>query len=179
MIDGLYGGSMRPWHAETLRLIGERIRKTRFARGYSMKIAHEIRARYGVKLDPSYLSRIERGKTEIPLRTLLAISDYFGLKPAFLLDSATGNNNRGTDYIFMDPQLVQYLIRLKEVLGEENAREYLQDLLSDVMKLIDNVLPQKLQIEAANPQPNVRIMPNQGLGEGESIGDRGGDKQAN
>ena len=70
----------------TLKLIGGRIRKLRFAKGETMKVAYFIRAEYGVKLDPSYLSRIERGKTEIPLRTLLAISHYYGIKPGALLD---------------------------------------------------------------------------------------------
>ncbi len=115
-----------------------------------MKIATDIRAQYGVKLDPSYLSRIERGKTEIPLRTLLAIADYFEIRPGFLLDYAPSDSPKGTEYVFMDPQLVQYIIRLKELLGEENAREHLQDLLRDILKLVNSLSPTIVQSTSSN-----------------------------
>ena len=140
-------------HSELLNVIGERIRKTRSARGVSMKIAHDIRAKYGVKLDPSYLSRIERGKTEIPLRTLLAISDYFGIKPAYLIEHSSTDSPTGTEYVFMDPQLVQLLIRLREALGEELAREHLQDTLKDILKLLDqiNAGNKRVKVTAARP----------------------------
>ena len=147
-------------HADWLIEIGGRIRKTRFARGVSMKIAHEIRQKYGVKLDPSYLSRIERGKTEIPLRTLFAISDYFGIKPAQLIDFSNVESSRGTEYIFMDPELVQYLSRLRDVLGEENARTHLQDLLKDILKLLEAALPEKSVLQAARPQEKTEVEEN-------------------
>src|SRR5690606_14986992 len=62
-------------HTEILRGIGNRIRQARLRRGLSLQIAHRIRDRADIKLDPSRLSRIERGQAELRLRTLLALAD--------------------------------------------------------------------------------------------------------
>jgi transcriptional regulator with XRE-family HTH domain len=63
--------------SDVSKLIGERLRKERLKRGLSMAVAREVRQIYCVKIDSSYLSRIELGKTEIPLRTLFALADYY------------------------------------------------------------------------------------------------------
>ena len=85
-------GAMQGKMEDNLRSIGERLRRIREATGKNMTIAHEIRSRYNVKIDPSYLSRMERGKVEIPLRTLYALADYFKVSPGCLIDPEfTGN----------------------------------------------------------------------------------------
>ena len=70
--------------------IGARLREKRQEKGLSMAVARLIRAEYGVKLDPSYLSRIERGKNEIPLRTLCALADFYQTTVEELVRDASG-----------------------------------------------------------------------------------------
>ena len=74
-----------PGYQERLDLLGNRLRTLRRARGLSLRLADQVRARYDVKLDPSYLSRVERGRAALPLRTLCALADYFAVEPAALL----------------------------------------------------------------------------------------------
>jgi len=128
-------------HKELLKNIGEKIRKARFARGVSMNIALEIRERYGVKLDSSYLSRIERGKAEIPLRTLAAVANYFNLEPAYFLDFKNKANASGTEYIERDPGLVELLIRLRDLLGPDKAQDHLKHLLKDIFRILEAAGP--------------------------------------
>ena len=138
---------MNAAHKENLKLIGERIRKLRFARGDSMKIAFEIRAKYGVKLDPSYLSRIERGKTEIPLRTLYAISDYFDLKPTYLMDGNQDNDRK------IDPLVESKILDLTKKIGPEKLFDLLNvaekigramtDNKTETMPLVSSMLENK------------------------------------
>jgi transcriptional regulator with XRE-family HTH domain len=61
-------------YRNALNRIGERLRIVRERKGLNMTIALEIRDRYRVAIDPSYMSRMERGKAEIPLRTLVAFA---------------------------------------------------------------------------------------------------------
>ena len=122
---------------QSLLRIGERIRQIREARGMHMTIAHEIRTKYGVKIDPSYLSRMERGKAEIPLRTLFAIADYFDVHPAHLIDPSSSGNAAGIDFVFTDPELVENLIRLKNNIGEVNTRYHMKLFAKQVLHLVE------------------------------------------
>lgn len=128
--------------------IGQRIRQIRQARGLPQRIAEEIRFKYGVKLSSNYLSRMERGDTEIPLRTLFALADYLGVHPSHLIDPNTSGNPAGVDYIFTDPELVEYLIRLKHNLGEAKARQHLKILLREILVLMEEI---NLNQTAARP----------------------------
>ena len=65
-------------HAEVLKELGKRIRAKRLECGETLQVAFEIRAGYGVKIDPSSLSKIECGKTETTMRTLFAIAGFYG-----------------------------------------------------------------------------------------------------
>lgn len=77
--------------------------------GSLMKIADAVRRKYGVKLDGSYLSRMLRGKVEIPLRTLLALCDYLGVNPGMMLDAAGGDD--------ADPETLVALIAADQQTG--------------------------------------------------------------
>ena len=73
-------------HKDIMKEIGKRLRVLRRKRGLSMRLALDVRNEDGIKLDPSYLSRMERGRVEIPLRTLLALADFFQVSPGWLIE---------------------------------------------------------------------------------------------
>ncbi len=98
-----------------LLLLGRRLRALRRSRGLSMRMADEVRLRFGVRLDPSHLSRVERGRTGLPLRTLFALAAYFEVDPARLIEP----EEKG-----------EQVDRTGELLGR------LEGLLADAMKLV-------------------------------------------
>jgi transcriptional regulator with XRE-family HTH domain len=145
-------------HEEILLTIGEKLRELRQSRGLSMNIARDIRAHYGVKIDSSYLSRIERGKTEIPLRTLFALSDYFEVHPAYFLENVSAfKKANDIDYITLDQLLVQDLKQLKETVGEKKARQHLREHMNSILGMIQELLAPPsgpsggLELRAARP----------------------------
>lgn len=145
---------MLPQHEKILQTIGEKLRTLRQARGLSMNIARDIRANYGVKIDSSYLSRIERGKTEIPLRTLFALADYFAVHPCTLLENVSSFKKADNiDFISMDPILVQALVELKTKVGEKKAREYLRDHTNSMLRMMHEIQTEDgLELKAARPE---------------------------
>lgn len=147
---------MLPQHAQILQTIGEKLRALRQAKGLSMNIARDIRANYGVKIDSSYLSRIERGKTEIPLRTLFALADYFEVHPCSLLENVSAfKKANNIDFISLDPNLVNVLIELKEKVGEQKAREYLRNHTNSTLTMMREISPgEGLELKAARPEPD-------------------------
>ncbi len=132
--------------------IGGRLRKLRMDRNLSMRVAFRVRSDYGIKIDPSYLSRIERGKVEIPLRTLFALADFYDVSPGWLIDpevnravavQVDGDGESigvsvppGTEYVLANANLLQDLKTLGTKFGEDTARKYLQDFLSHILSLI-------------------------------------------
>ena len=124
-----------------VKKIGERLRNVRETRGRNMTIAREIRERYGVKIDPSYLSRMERGKAEIPLRTLFALADYYEVEVASLLDPSTTGDAADIEYILSDPDLVRTLTLLKLELGEPLARHHIKRSIEQLLELRKTMRP--------------------------------------
>ena len=125
-----------------VKKIGERLRNVRETRGKNMTIAREIRERYGVKIDPSYLSRMERGKAEIPLRTLFALADYYSVEVASLLDPSASGDTADVDYLLTDPDLVKILTHLKLELGENLARHHIKRSIEQLLELRKNTNPE-------------------------------------
>ena len=139
-----------------LKDIGVRIKAPRAGRGLTLTaLSTELRAKYGVKIDAGYLSKIENGKAEIPLRTLFAIADYFEMSPTKLLgddgrndgprdsgDGAvgvqdvvlkpvTGMQNDAPEMalvlgILNKPSFIRDLRTLKNQVGETRALRYVQ-----------------------------------------------------
>ena len=133
--------------------IGERIRKLREAKGRSMSIADDIRAEYAVKLDASYLSRMELGKAQIPLRTIFALADYFKINPALLIDPDILGDMAGVDFLAQDETLLKNLIRLKEGLGDEKTRNHLLRFTSQLLEVMeDSSAVQKTRLRASRRQ---------------------------
>ena len=147
---------MLPQHEQILKTIGEKLRELRQAQGLSMNIARDIRAKYGVKIDSSYLSRIERGKTETPLRTLFALSDYFKVHPSYLLENVSAfKKTNSIDFIATDPPLVQDIIELKGKVGEKKVREFLRTTMKSILGIVREISPNEgLELKAARPEAN-------------------------
>ncbi len=117
--------------------IGKKIREIRTSRGLNTNVAYEIRQRYQVKIDPSYLSRMERGKAEIPLRTLFALADFYDINPGELLDREWVNSSiKGLERFLNDRELIQGMDEMKNRLGESKARDHLKRFINQTISLL-------------------------------------------
>jgi transcriptional regulator with XRE-family HTH domain len=105
--------------------VGERLRRLRESRGESMAVARLIRERFGVKLDPSYLSRMERGRAEIPLRTLFALARYYGVAPADLVHLEEFQHGGPLEDVLSQPDLKSELEELYGILGKDQLLQLL------------------------------------------------------
>ena len=119
--------------------IGNRMRRLRKSNGLSMAMAYRLRTDYEIKIDPSYLSRIERGRVEIPLRTICAVAKFFEVSPAELVDPCASDAPRGVEYILEDPNIIEDLRLLREKLGEEEAKNYIRRFLLQLLGIIRRV----------------------------------------
>ncbi len=102
-----------------------------------MSVAKTIRERYGVKLDPSYLSRMERGKAEIPLRTLFALARYYDADPRDLVYLEDFSDPDPAQYLFLQPDVKAVLQSLHERLGKDHLIELLWMYFRFVNRTLD------------------------------------------
>lgn len=119
---------------DIFRIIGSRIRATRKERDIKMTIADEVRAAYKVKLNPSYLSKMERGKVAIPLKTLLALADFYQVHPSLWIDPIPDGAGKELAYLFQNPRLVELLATLRELAGEDEAVDMLATYVEQLNK---------------------------------------------
>ncbi|MEQ8352405.1 MAG: helix-turn-helix transcriptional regulator [Leptospiraceae bacterium] len=109
---------------ELISRFGQDVKLYRENRGLRMSdAAEDLRKRYGLKIDQSYLSRIESGQVDIKLKHFLALADYLQLDISSLVASLTAPS--GIEYIARDPYVFRSLIRLREELGPEDALQTL------------------------------------------------------
>lgn len=73
--------SISPKHDKYKKLIGEKIAEVRKPRGYS-----QAQLSYDAEIDLSTLSRLERGKLNFTIDTILKIADVLKVDPLLLLD---------------------------------------------------------------------------------------------
>lgn len=75
---------------ELKKRIGQTLREIREERG--LKLAHTANYRHklGIKIDPSYLSRMETGMVEIPMRTLYPLVKNYGINLGEFFARCTG-----------------------------------------------------------------------------------------
>ncbi len=90
-----------------------------------MAVAKIIRERFGVKLDASYLSRMERGKVEIPLRTLFACAKYYEIDPCDLIRSDEHVGESPVQHMLLQPDLKSAFELLYQEIGKDNLVELL------------------------------------------------------
>lgn len=99
---------------------GQDVKLYRESRGLRMTdAANDLRKSYGIKIDQSYLSRIESGQVDLKLKHFLAIADYLELDVAQLIASLTAPS--GVEYLGEDPYVFRSLLRLKAELGQKEA----------------------------------------------------------
>ncbi|MCB1308443.1 MAG: helix-turn-helix transcriptional regulator [Leptospiraceae bacterium] len=121
-------------HEKQLKEIGQRLRAVRKARGLPMRIAATIRERYGVKLDQSYLSRMERGESEVPLRTLFALADFFEVDPCDLL--RPNAHRTSSELILKTPVIQKQLDLLMEYLPERQLVRIIESCLNAIWQAL-------------------------------------------
>ena len=107
-----------------------------------MAIAATIRENYGVSLDASYLSRMERGKAEIPLRTLYALCLHYEITPEEIMRETWGPGDSTLAYralCLADERLGGHFAELVRIYGPESAARVLffvvraaKDILNEV-----------------------------------------------
>ena len=90
-----------------------------------MAVAKTIRERFGVKLDPSYLSRMERGRAEIPLRTLFALARYYDVAPGDLVYIEECQGGGPLDEVLSQPDLKSELQELYDEFGRDQLLQLL------------------------------------------------------
>lgn len=129
---------MRPIDAHIAR-VAARLRTVRQRRGESTAVAREVRTRYGVKLDPSYLSKMERGEAEIPMRTLFALAEYYEIDPRELIELEPGESAAlpHASSIFANSKLRTELAELSERLGSDLMIELMAWFLHFLSRLAD------------------------------------------
>jgi transcriptional regulator with XRE-family HTH domain len=150
------------------RRVGEKLRRIREKRGQSMSVASIVRRQYGVKLDPSYLSRMERGKTEIPLRTLLALADFYDVDPGFLVRGDGGEGSDPAGHLLFHPDLKQKLDQLLAGLKEDDLVEIFDEFFSVLLKTTAAVEGRGERLQAAqNPAEDAAALEPFFAGEGE------------
>jgi len=115
--------------------IGARLRQLRIARGKNMNIANDLRKTYNVKIDPSYLSRMERGKAEPPLRTLIALADYFDIPLSTLFAGIDANDEQTAHGGFNDFELIEMLNHFRTVFGPTQTEKLIKTFLEMVLDL--------------------------------------------
>jgi transcriptional regulator with XRE-family HTH domain len=62
--------------AETSRAVGDLLRRLRTEKGHSLRGAAQ-----DLGVDPSYLSKVERGQKPLPSTLRSRVSDYYGADP--------------------------------------------------------------------------------------------------
>ena len=78
-----------------------------------------------MKLDPSYLSRMERGRAEIPLRTLFALARYYGVAPGDLVHLEEFQHGGPLEEVLSQPDVKSELHELFQLLGKDQLLQLL------------------------------------------------------
>lgn len=105
---------------ELIARFGQDVKLYRENRGLRMSdAAEDLRKRYGLRIDQSYLSRIESGQVDIKLKHLLAIADYLQLDVSSLIASMIAPS--GIEYLSQDPYVYRALVELRDEMGEKDA----------------------------------------------------------
>ena len=117
---GSVAGAYDKHLGELISRFGQDVKLYRENRGLRMTdAAEDLRKRYGLKIDQSYLSRIESGQVDIKLKHFLAIADYLQLDVSALVASMVAPS--GIEYLAQDPYVFRTLVKLREDLGERDA----------------------------------------------------------
>ncbi len=101
-----------------------------------MTIADEIRVRYRVKLNASYLSKMERGKVAIPLKTLLALADYFSVHPGLWIDPVPDGATEDFRFLYSNQRLMNSMLELQEIVGDDESGEMLLTYIQQLIKTL-------------------------------------------
>ena len=77
-----------PYHCEWAVVVGDRVRRLRGARGWSLvELSRRVHKPEGGHYSPGYFSTLERGWASAPLYVYLAVADVLEVDPGRLLGS--------------------------------------------------------------------------------------------
>ncbi|MCJ7783840.1 MAG: helix-turn-helix domain-containing protein [Desulfobacterales bacterium] len=107
-----------------LKLLGERIRGFRKAKGLTQEKLAELAA-----LHPTFISEIETGKANYSISTLLSIADALKINPAELLLFKTTEKETSGDFEFKLAKISK-LIEKKDSKTQEKLFSIIEILLS-------------------------------------------------
>lgn len=103
------------------KLIGERIKRTRKAKGMTQEVLAE---RLNVSI--GYVSQVERGITKISLDLLGAVSAILGCDVAFLISESAVNSNE-----YVESELLSEIKKL-----DNKKRKYILEVIKTTNKLL-------------------------------------------
>ena len=103
------------------KLIGERIKRTRKAKGMTQEVLAE---RLNVSI--GYVSQVERGITKISLDLLGAVSAILGCDVAFLISESAVNSNE-----YIESELLSEIEKL-----DNKKRKYILEVIKTTNKLL-------------------------------------------
>ncbi|MCR9145415.1 MAG: helix-turn-helix domain-containing protein [bacterium] len=111
-----------------MKRIGTWLKELRGRKGVSQaQLSDHIAARYGIHLEPSRYSQMERGQEGPPtLKSFLAMVDYFNADIAGLLkaDDDPGQIT-GLEFLYQNSELADELLQLRDNWGEAAAAQFL------------------------------------------------------
>lgn len=119
--------------------IGVWLQDLRKRRGVSQaQLSKEIATRYGIHLEPSRYSQMERGKEGPPtLKTFLAMVDFFNADLSSLYTPDLRGQIAGLEFLYQNPELADELLQLRDNWGEAAAARYLIEVTRSANAMTD------------------------------------------
>lgn len=110
-----------------MKRIGTWLKELRQRKGVSQaQLSDHIATRYGIHLEPSRYSQMERGQEGPPtLKSFLAMVDYFNADLAGLLQGDLSRQITGLEFLFQNTELADELLQLRDNWGEAAAAQFL------------------------------------------------------
>ncbi|MEQ9365337.1 MAG: helix-turn-helix transcriptional regulator [Leptospirales bacterium] len=110
-----------------MKRIGTWLKELRQRKGVSQaQLSDQIAARYGIHLEPSRYSQMERGQEGPPtLKSFLAMVDYFNADVAGVLQGDAGGQITGLEFLYQNVELADELLQLRDNWGEGGAVQFL------------------------------------------------------
>ncbi len=123
-----------------MKRIGGWLKELRQRKGVSQaQLSEQIAARYGIQLEPSRYSQMERGQEGPPtLKSFLAMVDYFNADLTGLLQDDDGAGQiTGLEFLYRSPELADELLQFRDNWGEGAATQFLIQVVRSANEIKD------------------------------------------
>ena len=119
-----------------LKRLGVRLRYLRNKKGDTMAIHKKISKIYKIRMNQSYYSKLERGMVSPPIRTILALANYFEVDLNYLLDIPISPKYKNLELLFQEPEFLDVLENFCQEMGIKKAKSYLLSTLKANLNLL-------------------------------------------